>query len=273
LSKKINILLVFTLLIFAFVPILMLVSMSLRKSIDIFGDFWALPWPPTFDNYSDAFRLLLYPALNSILVSLFSVFGVIALSVISGHVFARLAFPGKSFFFFMIMSLLMVPGMLLLAPNYALAIKLGLRDTYWGLWFFYVANGQVFGIFLCTSFFRSLPDSLYEAARIDGASELQCIWHVSFSLSRPILVTVGIMTFLGFYNDLIWPMLIINDPNKETLMLALMHFNPVDAKVTSRPDIGVQAAGYVFASLPLLLVFWFGMKHYIRGITAGAIKA
>jgi len=261
------------LLALEYLPIIMMVNISFRKSIDIFANFWDFPWPLETGNYANAFRKLFLPALNSMLVSLGSVCGILILATLSGHVFGRLKFMGKNLLFYMVLALMMVPTMLLLAPNYALAVKLGLRDTYWGLWLFYIASGQVFGIFLCTSFFKSLPESLYEAARLDGANELQCIWHISVPLSRPILVTVGIMTFLSFYNDLIWPMLILNDPNKETLMLALMSFNPVDPKQSSRPDIGVQAAGYVFASLPLLAVFWFGMKHYIRGITAGAIKA
>ena len=161
---------------------------------------------------------------------------------------------GREFLFYLVLALMMVPGMLLLTPKYVLAMNLGLRDTYWGLWLFYISGGQVFGIFLCRSFFASLPEELFEAARIEGASEIQCILHIAVPLSRPILVTIAIMTFIGLYNDLIWPMLIINETGKETLMLALLHFNPVDKQMPNRPDLGIQAAGHVFASLPLLLV-------------------
>jgi ABC-type glycerol-3-phosphate transport system permease component len=114
---------------------------------------------------------------------------------------------------------------------------------------------------------------MFESARLDGATELQCIRHIAVPLSHPILITIAIMTFLGFYNDLIWPLLLINDPRRETLMLALTHFNPIDPRLTHRSDLGVQAAGYVFSSVPLLIVLWFGMKSYIQGITSGAIKS
>jgi ABC-type glycerol-3-phosphate transport system permease component len=261
------------LLALSFVPIIMMLVMSLRHSLDIFTDYWGITWPPVWGNYENAWTLLLRPALNSMFISLASVLGIVALSTLSGYVFARMRFFGREVLFYLILALMMVPGMLLLTPNYILAVDLGLRDSYWGLFLFYVAGGQVFGLFLCRAFFASLPEELFEAARIEGASELQCIWHIAVPLSRPILVTIGIMTFLEFYNDLIWPMLMINNPGKETLMLALLNFNPADAKTPTRPDLGVQAAGYVFASIPLLIVFWFGMKYYIQGVTSGAIKA
>lgn len=261
------------LLLLSFVPFFMMIGMSLRKSVDIFGDFWGWPYPAQFGNYADAFRLLLLPALNSLFISVASVGGILVCATLSGYAFARLRFMGRELLFYLILMLMMVPGMLLLTPNYVLAMKLGLRDTYWGLWFFYVAGGQVVGIFLLRNFIQALPEDLFEAARIEGANEFQCIWHIAVPLSRPILVTVGIMAFLGLYNDLIWPMLILNDPDKETLMLALLHFNPVDRKVSNRADLGVQAAGYVFSAIPMLIVFWFGMKSYIRGVTSGALKA
>ena len=259
-------------LFLAYVPILMMLSMSLRRSIDIFGDFWGAPWPPRFLNYANAFGLLLRPALNTLWVAGVSVVGVLALSTMAGYAFGRLRFLGREFLFYMVLALMMVPGMLLLTPNYVLAMDLGLRDTYWGLWLFYMSGGQVLGIFLLRNFIQALPEDLFESARIEGATELQCIWHIAVPLSRPILVTIGIMTFFGLYNDLIWPLLILNDPDKETMMLALLHFNPVDRRVSNRPDMGVQTAGYVVASIPLLLVFWFGMKSYIQGLTSGAVK-
>ncbi len=260
------------LLFLAFVPILMMLSMSLRASLDIFADFWGIPVPPRVSNYQNAFRLLALPALNSLWVSFSSVAGVLFFATLSGYAFARMRFPGRELLFYFILALMMVPGMLLLTPNYVLAMNLGLRDSFWGLWLFYVAGGQVFAIFLLRNFLQALPEELFEAARVEGASELQCIRHIAVPLSRPIMVTVAIMSFLGLYNDLVWPLLILNDPDKETLMLALMHFNPVDRRMSNRPDLGVQAAGYVFASLPILVVFWFGMKHYIQGITSGAVK-
>ncbi len=271
-GQKASLIVLVALLLLSFVPVFMMLNMSLRRSIDIFGDFWGTPFPPRFENYANAFSLLLRPALHSLWIGLSSVAGILCLATLSGYAFARLRFPGRELLFYLVLALMMVPGMLLLTPNYVLAVSLGLRDSYWGLWLFYVAGGQVFAIFLLRRFLQGLPEDLFEAARLEGATEIQCLWHIAVPLSRPILVTIGIMTFLGLYNDLIWPLLIIDDPDRETMMMALLHFNPVDRRVSNRPDLGVQAAGYVFASLPILIVFWFGMKSYIEGVTSGALK-
>src|ERR1019366_4426216 len=100
----------------------------------------------------------------------------------------------------------------------------------------------------------------------------QCIWHIAVPLCRPIMVTVAITTLMMFYNDLIWPLLMINDPNRETLMQALLRFIPADRESTGRMDLGAVTAGYVFASAPIIVIFWFGMKAYVRGVLSGAVK-
>jgi ABC-type glycerol-3-phosphate transport system permease component len=256
----------------AFVPTMMMVSMSLRPSLDIFVDFWGLPHKIYLSNFDLALRKLLMPAVNSVMVAGFGVLGILLVSVPAAYVFARKSFPGKSILYSFIIILLMVPGLLLLTPKYILAIQLGLRDSYFGLWAFYVSMGQVFAIFLLTSFFRSLPEDLFEAARLDGAGDWNCLIRVAVPLSRPILITIGIVQFLAMYNDLIWPMLIINNPEKETMMLALLQFNPSDPETTGRVDMGARAAGYVFAAVPVFIVFWFCMKAYISGIMEGAVK-
>lgn len=260
------------LLLAAYLPIVMMFLMSLRESGHIYANFWGAPWPLHPSNYANAFTILFRPALNTLFVCFVGVGGVVVLSTLAGYAFARVKFPGRSLLFGAVMLLMMVPGMLLLTPNYVLAMKLGLRDSYWGLWLFYVSSGQVVAIFLMRTFFAALPEELFESARLAGASEWQCIWLVAVPLCRPILVTVAITTLMGFYNDLIWPLLMINDPEKETLMQALLRFIPVDKTATGRMDLGAVSAGYVFASIPIIAIFWFGMKAYIRGVLSGAVK-
>ena len=261
-----------SLLLAAYLPIVMLLLMSVRESAGIYAHFWALPWPLHPANYASALTELLGPALNTLFICTTSVAGVLALSTLAGYAFARLRFPGRSALFALVMILMMVPGMLLLTPNYVLAMRLGLRDSYWSLWLFYVSSGQVVAIYLMRSFFAALPEELFESARLSGASEWQCIWMIAVPLCRPILVTVAITTMMTFYNDLIWPMLMINNPERETLMQALLRFVPADRQATGRMDLGVVAAGYVFASIPIIAIFWIGMKSYVRGVLSGAVK-
>lgn len=261
-----------TLLLAAYLPIVMMVLMSLRESSQIYANFWGLPWPLHPANYANAMGVLLQPTFNTLFICATSVAGVLFLSTLSGYAFGRMRFPGRSLLFGLVMILMMVPGMLLLTPNYVLAMNLGLRDSYWGLWLFYVSSGQIVAIFLMKSFFAALPEELFESARLAGASEWQCIWLIAVPLCRPILVTVAITTLMMFYNDLIWPLLMINDPKRETLMQALLRFVPADKQATGRTDLGAVTAGYVFASVPILLIFWFGMKAYVRGVLSGAVK-
>ena len=260
------------LVIATFVPFVVMGLMSLRSSLDIVVNFWGLPRHPAWSNYSRAFSELAPAMVNTFLVCLVAVAGSLFISLLAGYAFARHEFPGKRLLFALIMGLMMVPGVLLLAPRYVLAVDFGLRDTYWGLWWFYLSGGQVLGIYLIRTFIAALPEDLFEAARIEGAGEWSCLFRIALPLTQPILVTVGILLFLTTYNDLIWPMLVLNDPRKDTLMLALLQFTPSDPQSTNRTELGVQAAGYVCASLPVVIVFWMGMKAYIRGVLAGGIK-
>ena len=264
--------LLIALLVVAYVPMIMMGLMSLRESLDIYRDFWAPPWPIHLSNYGNAFAVLLRPAINTLFICVVSVMAVLTLSTLSGYAFARMKFPARSILYGSVMILMMVPGMLLLTPNYVLATKLGLRDSYWGLWLFYISTGQIMGIFLMRSFFAALPEELFESARLAGATEWQCVRYIAVPLCRPILVTVAITTLMTLYNDLIWPLLMINELEHETLMQALLRFIPADREATGRMDLGAVAAGYVFASVPILLIFWIGMKAYVRGILSGAVK-
>ena len=165
-----------------------------------------------------------------------------------------------------------MPGVLTLTPSFVLATQLDLRDSLSGLVIFYIGGGQVFAIFLLRAFFQSQPEEMFEAARIDGAGEMRALWSVAIPLARPILITIGIMNFLGIYNDLIWPLLMLNSRDLQTLTLALQNYSPANEKMPGRTDLGAVMAGYAFSSVPTLIVFAFGMKYYIEGLTSGAIK-
>ena len=148
-------------------------------------------------------------------------------------------------------------------------IYLGLKDSWMALWTNYLAYGQIMGIILCRTFIASQPKELFESSRIDGASEIRNFISIAVPLARPILVTLAVMNIVGTYNDYIWPLLVISSQPKQTLMVAVTGLvSEIGAK-----EQGIQTAGYVFASLPLLALFVFGMKYYVSGMTSGAIKA
>ena len=258
-----------TMMVLSFVPMLMTIFMSLKTNAQIMGNFWSLPFPVMWTNYSTAFFTLFPQMLNTIVIVLVTALCVVTLSCTSGYVFAQLDFPFKRTLFVMVISVMMIPSIVTLTPNYTLAISLKLKDTWFALWTNYLAYGQVMGIVLCRTFIASQPKDLFEASRIDGASEIRSFVSIAVPLARPILVTLAVLNIVGTYGDYIWPLLVISSSSKQTLMVAVTGLvSEVGAK-----ERGVQTAGYVFASLPLLVLFVFGMKYYISGMTSGAIKA
>lgn len=257
----------------SFVPLLVMLFMSMRDTVSIYTRFWAFPWPPKVANYTRALTDLWAPAVRTIILAVGSILGIQVFAATAAYGFARIQFPGKELLFYLVIILMMIPGVLVLTPNFILASRLGLRDSLAGLGVFYIAGGQVFAIFLLRAFFQEQPEELFESARLDGAGELKCLRHIGLPLSVPILITLGIMEFLAIYDDLLWPLLMVSTKAKETIIMALQHYNPIIDIVVSTPDLGAQTAGYVFSSIPLLFVFIFGMKYYVQGITSGALKA
>lgn len=259
-------------LILTFFVFVLMVSLSFRRSILIYLKFWDWPWPLYLGNYQTAFVDLIPSAVRTLIVTGASIAGILVISALASYAFARIDFPGRDFVFYLTLAVMMIPGVILLTPHFILANNLGLRGSLWGLIVFYVAGGLPFGIFLITTFFRSQPAEIFEAARIDGASEWQSLIRIALPLAFPIMVTVAIMNFVSIYSDFIWPSLMLRQ-HQQTIMLALEQYNPQSSEFTSRPDIGKQTAGYIVATLPQLIVFSVGMKYFIKGVTSGAVKA
>ncbi|GAA5189752.1 carbohydrate ABC transporter permease [Rugosimonospora acidiphila] len=256
----------------SFFLIFVMVDLSLRRGSDIYVNFWHLFSAPDFGNYRTAVVKLL-PALGrTLFIAVASIAGILLASTASAYAFARLRFPGRDVLYYLVLAVMTVPTVILLTPQFVLANQLHLVGSVWGLIVFYIAAGLPFAVFLVTTFFRSQPDEVFQAARMDGASEVQSLLRVAVPLATPILVTVAMMNFLTVYGDYIWPTLILNSGN-DTLLMALQTFSPrLDAYV-NRPDFGVQSAGYAFATIPQLIVFILGMRYFVAGVTSGAVKA
>ena len=256
------------LLFLAFIPIFLMIILSLKANIQIYSDFWALPHPIMLKNYNIAINMLIPNMINTLIVVPVSTFFVVVLASVSGYVFARLEFPGKRFLFMFILSLMMIPGVLTLTPLYRLIQDLRIMNTWWALILPWVAGGQVFGILLCRTYITGLPAALFESARIDGATELQSFVKIALPLSKPIIATLTIMSLIGQYNDFIWPLMAIDSNKKQVITVAIRVFQ----SATGNVDIGSMVAGFVFATLPLLILFMGGSRLYIEGVTSGAVK-
>jgi multiple sugar transport system permease protein len=255
-------------------PFLWSISTSLKQPGDVFAyPPRFLPDPVTFQNYVDVFTKLTFGRyfLNSVIVT----GSVVILNVLFGtaaaYAFAKLRFPGRDAIFFLLLLTLMVPFQVNLIPLYKIMVELHNAippigaDTYFGI----VAPSaiQVFGIFLMRHFLRSIPDEILESARMDGASEWRILRSIVFPVARPGMATLAIFTFLGAWNDFLWPLIVTNSDEMRTM--------PVGLALLARKNAsnwGDTMAGTVLTAAPLILMFLVLQRRFIEGLTAGSVK-
>ncbi|MBB6672488.1 carbohydrate ABC transporter permease [Cohnella nanjingensis] len=267
--RQLAIVLLLALLVFlTLVPILFMLFSSLKSNAQILGNFWGLPAPAKWANYQEAFASIWRYIVNTVIYAVAGSVCVMLLSAVSGYIFAKKTFPGKELLFMLMLVMMMVPGILTLIPSYVLYENLGLTNTPWVIIVSSAAGGQIFGTFLCRTFMSGLPSELFEAARMDGATETRVFFQVVVPLSLPIMATLFIMQSVGVYNDYVWPLLTIQDSRLQVIAVGLTIFT----KQFGITDMGTQFAAYAISSVPLLLIFSFGMKYYIQGMTQGALK-
>ncbi len=252
------------------VPFLWMVSNSLKSLAEIYS------FPPTFFpeqlrwwNYRDAWNAVPFGRFfaNSLIVSLGTTAGVLLTSSMAGYSFARLRYPGRDKLFLAYLATMMVPFPVLIIPLFILMGRIGLVDTLIGL--VLPAAFSAWGTFLMRQFMLSIPRELEEAARVDGASYWRIFVQVVLPLCRPVLATLGIFTFLGSWNEFLWPLVMISSVQNKTLPLGLTMFQSQAAVET--PWHLVMAAA-TFSVLPVLLVFVLGQRYYVRGIATTGVK-
>lgn len=251
-----------------FIPLLLVVITSFKNNTQFYQSFWLPTFPLRFNNYEVAFSRLWRFILNSVIYSGSTIVIVATLSSIAGYVFARFKFPFKSILFLTFITLVMVPGVLTLAPRFVMVRDFGLVNTPFALIIIWVSGGLVLSTWLMRSYFESLPQELFDAAYVDGAADWQVFFYVSMPLARPMIATVAMTTLIGTWNDLIWPLVTITDRDTMPLAQGLMQFSS-----SFETEWGPLFAGYVISSIPLLIVFVFAMRQFISGLTSGAVKA
>ncbi|MFH1213634.1 MAG: carbohydrate ABC transporter permease [Candidatus Neomarinimicrobiota bacterium] len=203
--------------------------------------------------------------INSIIVSV----SVTAISLVfnsmAGYAFAKYRFPGKNKLFSLLLSAMVIPAQVTMLPLFLMLNRLGLINSYWGI--IIPGLASIYGIFLIRQYIISIPDSLIEAARIDGASDFYIYRKIILPLAKPILVTLALFTFMGAWNDFLWPLIILTRDNMYTLPVALANLMGEHVQ-----DTELMMAGSVITILPVLIVFLAMQKYYIRGIMLGGVK-
>ncbi|MHB0966385.1 MAG: carbohydrate ABC transporter permease [Bellilinea sp.] len=261
-----------TLLVFGaitmIVPFIWSVITSLKSAENIFSHsaFW-IQFPPDFSAYKQIWEripLLLYAG-NTLKVALIVTVGQLATSSLAGYAFARLKFPGRDKLFFVYIATMMIPGMVLLIPNFVVMRNLGAINTHWAL--ILSAVGSAFGTFLMRQFFLSFPSELEDAAKLDGCNPFMFYWHILLPNSKPILTTLGLMAFQNIWNDFQWPLIVLNDESKRTLQLGLSYL--MSEYYT---DWTLLMAGAIITLLPIILLFFAVQKYFVQSFKFTGLK-
>lgn len=254
-----------------FFPFIMMINMSLKKTLDVKLHFLAWPAPNEiyWKNFEKGFEFVSYPIVNSLVVCGISLVLILTMVSMSGYAFGRLKFAGKNVFFLMILAVMMIPYTMLLVPNYTIIRNMDLLNTKWSLIVPYIAGQQIFGIVLSKTFFESLPQEMFEAAKIDGATEFQTYSRIALPLSVPTLITVGVTSTISMYNDYIWPALVLTKGDKIKTFCQIV-YNNAAGKGTS--DYGMTTAAFIIGTLPLLIITLSCLKYYLAGMLDGAVK-
>jgi multiple sugar transport system permease protein len=228
-----------------------------------------LPHHATTANYVSAWTSNQFSRyfLNSVIVSVASTITAVLLAAMMAFAFARFDFRGRSVMFGFLLLGLMVPAMMLLVPQFLLAKRLMLLDSLWGLVVFYTAGNLALNAFLLRSFFADIPRELEEAMVVDGAGPWVRFWRLIMPLSRPALATVAIFTFLGSWDEFVWALTIINDPNKRTLPIAIALFQGQHAT-----SWGLVFAASAIAVVPVIAIFAVFQRQFVSGLSTGALK-
>jgi multiple sugar transport system permease protein len=226
-----------------------------------------LPSAPTLEHYRALFaRMSVARHLaNSALVATVVTLLALLLNSMAGYAFAKLRFAGRERLFRLLLGALVVPGQVAMLPLFLLLRELRCVDTYWGV----VIPGMasVFGIFLVRQYALAIPDSVLDAARIDGAGEFRIYRTLVLWLCAPVLVTLGVFTFMGTWNDFMWPLIVLADDRLYTLPVALANLAGEHVQ-----DTELMMAGAVLTVLPVVALFVLLQRYYIAGIMAGGVK-
>lgn len=250
-------------------PFIWMVSSSLKPKSEIFGPNFSL-WPREFYGFTNYGKVLfdqpyfLYIA-NSLIVCLGILLVQLATAIPAAYALAKLRFKGSNILFGAVIAGITIPVNVTAIPIYVGIVKVGLLDTYLAMMFpFFVS---VFAIFLFRQFFRSFPDSIIQAARIDGFSEMEIIIRLILPSAVPAIAAFTIFSFVSHWNDLYWPLIVVQSQGKITATLAMMQY-----KGDLGIDYGVTFAAATIVTVPLVVAFLFARRHFIRGITMTGVK-
>ena len=220
-----------------------------------------------WDNYTYILTELPFSLwfFNTILVAVLVTLGTVLIDALAAYAFAKKQFWGRDVLFGVMLATIMIPGALLLIPAFLITNWLGLLNSYGGLIIPALAN--VLGVFLLRQFMQTIPEELEHAARIDGCTDFGVFWRIIMPLSAPALATLSIVVFTSQWNNLVWPLVVLNNKKLYTLPLGLALL-----RSEFQVNYGITSAAAFLSVVPLIIVFLFLQRYFLEGLTVGAVK-
>jgi len=250
-------------------PLYMMLQISFKDNAAFISNPW---WPSVprdwhWENWYFGVKLIVPYLANTLFVALVGTFASISLAILGAYFFARYRMPFSGVLWAVFLVLMLIPSVANIVPLFSLLKSFSLLNTLWALVIVGAAGGQLFSIFVLRNFIEDLPKDLFEAAEMDGAGHLQQIRTVVLPLAGPIIGTLSILAFLQAWNEFLLPLIILRDPEKFTLGVGLIYLDGEYVK-----HWGQIMAAYFVAAVPLIIVFLFTMRLFVRGLSSGAIK-
>jgi ABC-type glycerol-3-phosphate transport system permease component len=262
--------LLWAVLFFSFVPFILMFVISMKSNAQYVTNPW-LPDAPSqwqWENWTKGWATVGHYIGNSIVTSVGSVLLCLLLAIPASYVIARYRFRGREAVYYLFVATMFLPsGAAALVTTFKLMSNMNLVNSLWSLVLLGGVGGQVSCIFILRQFIEDIPKELFESAEIDGAGHIRQMWSIMLPLSGPIIGTLSIMNFLGAWNNLILPMVLLRDDELLTIPVGLMRLDGEYVKMW-----GELMAGFSIASIPLVILFLFTTRFFVRGLTAGAVK-
>jgi multiple sugar transport system permease protein len=251
-------------------PLLWMVSTSFKPKSQLFlPQIYWIPKKITLANYNNLLNDPSVPIvrwfINSVVLALVSTALILGVDSLAAYAYACMEFPGRKILYTLMLATLFMPGLMFLIPNFLTIYNLGLLNNYAGVILPGLAG--VFGVFFLRQFFESLPKELEETARIDGANTFQTFYKVVLPLTKPALATLAVITFLASWNDFLWPFLILQSTNLQTLPLGL---RTLQGAYTS--EYGLMMAGAVIVAIPVLIIYIALQRFIVRSVASTGLK-